>query len=302
MPLVLITLVLAAWACQIPGLSNASAELPTEAPTATVTDTLVPTNTSETPLDTETLTPTITEETTPTPVIAPTETATGTNTPTAVPTALVTSTLSPNAFYPDLKFGVPDFIDDFTYENYWKDSSDRFPDTAFIRINIVEERLVVTGKAFQTDTWYFNGIEVGNFYMEMRVNTGNCAGKDSYGLIVRGNKKEDTPTHGYAVYFACDGTFRVRRIDGIAEGYDFKTLIDWRGSVDIRKGPNAVNEIGILAIGPDFAVYANGVKVGEFTDTRYQQPGRFGIFVNASTTENFTWSADLLRYWENVNP
>jgi hypothetical protein len=52
--------------------------------------------------------------------------------------------------------------------------------------------------------------------------------------------------------------------------------------------------------GSTIAVYANGNKLTEVTDNTYAE-GRYGLYVAANDTANFTYRAVKLAYWL-INP
>jgi len=49
--------------------------------------------------------------------------------------------------------------------------------------------------------------------------------------------------------------------------------------------------------GSTILLYANGVKLGEYTDATYKE-GNFGIFINPDQTKEFSVQIDEISYWD----
>ncbi len=130
----------------------------------------------------------------------------------------------------------------------------------------------------------------------MDVETETCAGKDAYGVILRGPLRGTGFTYGYVVVFSCDGSYQVKRIDG-TDPYQEVTLIDWTESRHIAAGSNQTNRLGVRAVGRKLVIYANDKKVDQVVDSNYTE-GRYGVFVSANLTPNFTFRVDEMAYWE----
>ncbi len=54
--------------------------------------------------------------------------------------------------------------------------------------------------------------------------------------------------------------------------------------------------MGVRMIGDVITLYANGFEIDEVEDGHFSG-GRFGLFVNAGPTANFTFNIDDLSYW-----
>ena len=209
-------------------------------------------------------------------------------------TATITATFPSGPFDPEDQYGDPQFVDEFNNNANWVDSSGKLPDDGLIRLTIDNGEMDVMGKTLLFDTWYFTWPTLNDFYLEMTVQTNNCTGKDSYGLIFRGSAKGE-PSRGYVVAFSCDGNFRVTRIDG-TNPYRTEELVLWTQDGDIINGANKTNVLGIRAQGDTIVIYANGYQLAVIQDDTYSS-GRFGVFVNAGATQNFTYSALRIRFW-----
>ncbi|MGE5123399.1 MAG: hypothetical protein ACM3H7_02710, partial [Acidobacteriaceae bacterium] len=101
---------------------------------------------------------------------------------------------------------------------------------------------------------------------------------------------------GYVVTFSCDGAVWVFRLDS-ANPYTSKDLVSWAHSEFILAGSSKTNVMGIRAIGNELTVYANGHQIAQVTDSHYAS-GRFGVFVMADATANYTYRMIKLSSWD----
>ncbi len=206
----------------------------------------------------------------------------------------VTGTFDPVAAY-----GQPTFDDKMDGENIedWVNpSTGLLPDTKYIKIAETNSNFYVTGKLSPFSTWYFTWRELSDFYLQSTFNSGNCTGKDAYGLIVRGPEHLAGTSFGYVVAFSCDGSVWVFRLDS-ASPYTAKDLLTWTPSTYITAGAGKQNTIGIKAIGNTLTIYANGHQVAEIVDNKYIS-GRYGLFVNTALTSNYTYQVVRMSYWD----
>jgi hypothetical protein len=206
----------------------------------------------------------------------------------------VTGTFDPQATY-----GKPTFDDPMTGENIndWVNpATGLLPNTNYIKIAETNEKFYVTGKVAEFSTWYFTWRELSDFYLQAIFNSGTCSGKDAYGLITRGPQHLAGVAFGYVVAFSCDGSLWVFRVDS-ASPYTTVDLVSWTPSQYIVAGSDKQNVMGIKAIGSTITVYANGHQIAQVTDNKYAS-GRFGVFVNAALTANYTYQVVHLSYWD----
>lgn len=247
------------------------------------------------PTDTPTLEPTPAPTDTPQPTALPTETLAPSNTsePTEAPS--ITPTATPTPFDPSDTYGSPTTYDSMDDDRNWASASG-LPDDEFIRLAMGGGLLHVTGKQVDFDTWWFTAITPSDFFIEMKVDTGNCSGKQAYGLILRGPEGAGLEARGYIYTFSCDGFFRLDRLDNTAP-YTMVELIGWTASDHIIDGANQTNVMGVRMSGQDITLYANGYSVADLDDDEYSI-GRFGLFVNAGTPGNYTFDVDELSYWD----
>jgi hypothetical protein len=216
--------------------------------------------------------------------------------PTGAP-AQPTATLPAGAFDPNT-LGRPRWVDDMnagSRSNWASPPDGPLPDTDNIRLSISNDRFYVTGKQPGFKTWWFSWPSITDAYVELTVESGECAGKDAYGLILRGPQHQAGVSRGYVVAFACDGSYQVTRIDS-ADPFTEVILKDWTSSDPINEGPNQSNILGVRLEGSRIAIYANGQRLTELNDATYRE-GRIGLYVGASSTRNYTYRAVRLAYW-----
>ncbi len=154
----------------------------------------------------------------------------------------------------------------------------------------------MTGKQAEFTTWYYTWRELTDFYLQSTFDSGNCSGKDAYGLILRGPAHLAGKAYGYVVAFSCDGQYWVFRLDS-ADPFTTKELVSWTPSNYILAGANKTNVLGIQAIGDKLTIYANGHQVAQVTDSTYEF-GRYGVFVNPELTTNYTYRIVQMSYWD----
>lgn len=216
---------------------------------------------------------------------------------TTQPTATLAPTSSSAAFDPYKTYGTPDFEDVMDKSSIldWAKPDGTLPNTNEIRLFVENDKFLVTGKNLDFSTWWFNWASLGNFYMEMTVDSRTCADRDAYGLILRGPAHGAGIAYGYVVSFTCDGRLWVYRLDGIRP-WNSTDLFSPAVSSYIAQGSNARNVIGVKAMGDTVTVYANGYQVFQFVDRHYLE-GRYGLFVRPDTTDFYTFEAVKIAYW-----
>ena len=215
--------------------------------------------------------------------------------PTETPTA--TSVPPGEAFDPTDTYGLPTFKDPMNTSSYgnWK-SGGKLPNTELIQISLENDSLYVTGKKPGFSTWYFSWPTLEDFYIQMEVKTEDCSGKDEYGLIVRGPAHGAGVSYGYIVAFTCDGFYRLTRLDS-ADPYSALNLVAPTKSNYIQTGADQKNVIAIRADGKKLTIFANGYQLAEVNDASFSQ-GRYGVFVQAVETINYTYRPVQIVYWD----
>lgn len=213
-----------------------------------------------------------------------TETATTEPSPTLVPTP--TPTLAPAD--PRVSLGNPQFHDTFESGTNWALYEDDH-----VAFEVKEGELILT--AFETDQWdgWMLTWPTGkDFYLEMTATQENCAGLDRYGLVAR-QIQTDLGYIGYLFGVSCDGRYSLRSWDGKT----FTTLINWTANENLNTGSHQTNRIGWMAQGDRLSFYANGHHMVEYRDATHQE-GRFGVFIGAANTPDFTVAIGEVAYWE----
>lgn len=255
------------------------------------TETPAPTSTTQPPTPTFTTAPTETsppDETTP-----PEETpADGTAQPS--PTAEPQPTSSLPQIDPEAEFHGAHHIDTMDDINLWTDESGTLPDNQYIKLEMVDGVMYVTGKRSLWDTWWRSGFDLVDFYIEMDVNTGDCEPDDAYGMILRASQA-DLPATGYLIGYTCGGEVFARRLDSVSPYVATAILLPTETDL-IYSGPNQNNTFGVLMDGEELTIYVNRRYFTTLTDDTFPW-GRFGIFVSAGDTGNFTFSIDEIRSW-----
>ncbi len=199
------------------------------------------------------------------------------------------------AFDPNEEYGGPTLLDTFANDSNWVDSSDKLPDSDFIKLELGSEQLLVTGKPSNFDTWWLTWPSAGDQYLEMKVEIDDCNGRQAYGLLLRA-PPANVEAHGYILTFSCDGAYRLRRLDGTSP-YSFEDLIAWKSDEAIRSGDDQINILGVRLIGDEITIYANGEEIGQVEDDTFSS-GRFGLFVNAGPPGDFTFAINELSFWD----
>jgi hypothetical protein len=234
--------------------------------------------TLDTPTATLMLTPLPTLTATPQPMMTPTSTSTTTPTP--------TNTLSVTD--PKSGLGEPVWKDGFETGDQWPLYEDDH-----VRFTVESGELIMTAlNADFWNGWMLMSTVATDFYLEMTATTGNCSGRDGYGMMVRATK-EDQGHIGYLFGISCDGRYSLRSWDG--ESY--VKLLNWSWSDDVLAGASQSNRIGLWAEGDRLRLYVNGTFLTEVVDSEHTK-GQFGVFVGAAETTDLTVKVDEFGYWE----
>jgi len=279
--ILLILLALVVSACNMPGNNGSDTDGSDDAMATEIakilTGTPIEVEPSPTPLPEE-------EETTaPEPTNTPEE-PTATPEPTDTPTAEPTPTLSDTD--PAQTLGEPDWIDNMENGDNWATG---FSD--YTSIEFDDGYLQLTAEE-DVDGWRLSWPVLDNFYLEAKVQSPECEGRDHYGLMFRVPENANA-NKGYLFGITCDGQYSLRRWDG--ETMHFP--VAWTESDAINSGEDETNILGVMADGANLALYINGEKVTQLTDNAYLT-GKFGLFVGADNVEDLTVWVDYVRYWD----
>jgi hypothetical protein len=275
---------------QLPDAIASQTAAPTPMEAAPTLELPTPTELLSKPSDEPTVEPpTDTPETPKEITLVPKDQPTATPTPTAIPPG--------EAFDPTGTYGTPTFMDPMNSGSYgnWK-SGGRLPNTELIQISLEGDNMYVTGKKPGFSTWYFSWPTLTDFYIQMEVKTDECSGKDEYGLIVRGPAHGAGVSYGYIVACTCDGYYHLTRLDS-ADPYAATDLVASTKSTHIQTGADQKNVIAIKAEGKKLTVFSNGYQLAEVSDVTFSQ-GRYGVFVQAVETYNYTYHPVQIVYWD----
>lgn len=242
----------------------------------------------QTPEETEEIQPTEPEETLPEPeepeepveTQAPTATPEPTNTPMPAPTATLADT------DPTRNLGEPDWVDNMNNGDNWPTGLDKFTAIKF------ENGFLKLTAGTDVDGWRVTWPTISDFYLEASLQSPECEGNDHFGLMFR-VPADSQAGKGYLFGITCDGRYSLRRWDGSV----MHSLVSPTAHAAIEEGPDVVNKLGVLARGANLALYINGQKVQEISDSNYLE-GRFGIFVGGINVEDLTVWVDQIRYWD----
>jgi hypothetical protein len=267
-------------------------------PTPTMTSTVVILPTEETVEPTATMTEEVIELETTTPATKTTAEATGTNATETVGgetegTATVTPTVSSND--PASQLGTPTGTDEMTSASTWGWPTD---EDQYLKVSFNNGKMLMTGLT-KFAGWRLPLIgQQTNTYIELTANSGDCSGKDSYGIIFRVPVLKD-PSQGYLFEVTCDGYYRLWKWDGKVSPNGLATvLVPWAQTSLINAGANQTNKLGVMVKDDKFTLYMNGEKLASATDSAFDA-GFFGVFVRAGETSEYTVKFEQMRYWEN---
>lgn len=225
---------------------------------------------------------------TPSPTEQPAESTPEPLPPTITPEPSPTST--PLSDDPRQVLGNPTFVDTLdSGRSFGLEDKAYDDDYTFIRVE--NGALVLTSRyATGYRGWRTGGTKLGNAYLETLVRTGECSGLDTYGLVFR----SPDFIKGYWFQLTCDGKWAF----GYWDGQQYVNLAEGGNINDaIRTGSNQTNRLGVYAVGSNYTLYVNGIKIREISDSTFTEPGSYGIVIAARNTPNFTVYAEEFAYW-----
>lgn len=234
------------------------------------------------------------------PTATPTETElpTLTSLPSATPTASATPLPSPTLpdTDPRLKLGEAKATDPMDKADKWTWPTG---DSDFTSVSFKSGKMSLVGLT-EDAGWRLPLLpSLQDMYVEMTVATGKCAGKDAYGIIFRVPVLKDAD-QGYLFSVSCDGQFRLTKWNGKAGDKGTSTiLMNWKASNAIITGEGKYNRLGAYVSGNKITLFANGIKLGEATDSTFDK-GNFGVFINPDKTKDFTVQIDEISYWDKL--
>jgi hypothetical protein len=206
--------------------------------------------------------------------------------------------IRPPDLNPDAVFKGPHYVDSFDDPQPWYDMSGMLPDSQYIKIDILEGDMHVTGKLGEWDTWWLSGYTLYDYYIEMDVESRDCAENDAYGIMVRASQHGE-PTRGYIVGLTCDGKVFAKRLTS-ANPYVAISILNPTESDLVNKGPNQTNTMGVWAEDNVLEIYINRYYYTVIYDDAFSW-GRYGIFVKAGGESDYTYTANEIRVWGVVS-
>jgi len=195
---------------------------------------------------------------------------------------------------PDVEFSGARQVDSMDEPALWYNASGKLADSEYLKMDIADGVMSVTGKLRLWDTWWIGGFSLNNFYIEMEVNSGDCNPDDAYGMILRASQHGE-PTHGYLVAFTCDGQVFAKRLESVSP-YTAVSILNPTETDLIYAGKNQTNIIGVLMDGNAITLYPNRRYFSTIQDNAFSF-GRYGIFVQAGDAGNFTYTVNEIRTW-----
>lgn len=176
----------------------------------------------------------------------------------------------------------------------WTDQGGMLPDTQYLKMEFADGNMYATGKLNLWDTWWISGFTLTDFYIEMEVNSGDCSGSDTYGMILRASQHGE-PTRGYFIGFTCDGKVLAKRLES-TDPYVAISILNPTESELVNAGPNQTNIIGVAFDGNTITIYPNRYFFTTIVDSTFSY-GRFGIYVQAGEDGNYTFIVNEIRIW-----
>jgi choline dehydrogenase-like flavoprotein len=144
------------------------------------------------------------------------------------------------------------------------------------------------------DGWRITWPEVEDYYLEMTARTGEmCLGGDRYGLFVNLPVDRNAAHTGHQFGVTCNGHYFVRTWHGSSGEW----LITPTPHAAINTYAEQTNRLGIMVEGERMTLFINGKRIVEMTDAAYAGSGRFGVFIGAPETGEFTIHIDEIAYW-----
>lgn len=187
--------------------------------------------------------------------------------------------------------GNPTFVDTLdSGKSFGLETKPYDDDYTFIRVE--NGALVLTSRyATGYRGWRTGGTRLQDAYIEALTRTGECSGLDTYGLVFR----SPDFVKGYWFQITCDGNW----VFGYWDGSQYVNLAEGSNVSDaIRTGSNQTNRLGVMAVGDQYLLYVNGVKIREIQDSTFTSAGSYGIIIASRSTPNFTVYADEFSYWK----
>ena len=208
-------------------------------------------------------------------------------TATQVPTPTATDTPESIEGDPAELLGEPDGMDTYDSNTNWT-----LFNTECFQSEITGGKYVMTAKGLEgIICWEVSWPQIEDFYVDtMVLMPDQCQANDRFGMLFRAPDNN----RGYQYGLTCDGKYSLTLWDGEKT----TVLVEPTESEVINVGLDAVNRLGVAAYGSRYYLHANGVFLTEVFDTTFNDTGKLGYFVRASTTQGFVVEYDNLAVWQ----
>ena len=204
--------------------------------------------------------------------LPPTATVTQTEVPTptidwfpatATSTPQVTPSPTPRPTPADLRQGITDQLvdDDFTDERMWSTTQGNSGNVVFG----IENLTIAVARENTTLTSLSQHTVPANYYLEVTLQTSLCQPADQMGLLFWRQSDSDF----YRLLFNCTGQYRLE----VVQGGSSIVLQDWESGVSSQPGSPAMNRLGLWVNRGSFQLYINDTFQFERQIARDQNGG-----------------------------
>lgn len=176
-------------------------------------------------------------------------------------------------------------------EGAWPLDSDQ-PDST---LTLADGRYRITHRAADSNsfTWGVGGEAAENVIVEVEAEQLSDEDDNLYGVLCRVQTGDAGQTRGYALLISGDGHYGIAALDRGALAF----VLEWRQSDAIHQG-QAGNTIRAECVGDYLALYANGVFLGDVTDSTISGPGQVGLIAGVKRESAVVVTFDNLIVYE----
>jgi hypothetical protein len=135
--------------------------------------------------------------------------------------------------------------------------------------------------------WYVPRLDLSDFIVQVEATKEAGPDDNEFGLSIR----SPVPGSYYVFLISSDGYYTF----GKDENSTWVTPFNWTKSSAIKTG-NATNLLEVVARGDKFSFYANGEKLGDYTDSSFAN-GRLALHVGSTSEGNVTIGFDNFKVW-----
>jgi hypothetical protein len=130
-------------------------------------------------------------------------------------------------------------------------------------------------------------LNFSDFVLEIEATKEAGPDDNIFGVIVRATDFSNY----YAYILSSDGYYQIAKLQNNSWAY----VSDWAKSSAIKTG-NATNLIKIVCNGDKQSLYANGVKLTDYSDSSFAY-GQLGLYAGTQSEGNVTIGFDNLKVW-----